>query len=225
MLETLACPNHLIALDTPGFGGSFKPSGEPSMGDYAGWVLATLDALNIGKAHFFGHHTGASLAIAVASAAPERVLSLTLAGPVFMTEDERAEFEEAYSLPITPQRDGGHLKVNWDYAAKYNPDCPVEILHGEVTAMLRAWKGRAQAYLAVARHDTQAAAMTLTQPVLLLTCPDDFFHSTFDRARSVFPDATIASTTGGNFQPTVDPAGVGAALARFLGQLAGHDAE
>lgn len=214
----LACPNPLIAIDTPGFGASFAPSGEPPMSEYAGWITAVLDELGVNQAHFFGHHTGASLAVEIALTDPQRVLSLMLAGPVFLTAAERTDFEKAYREPIAPERDGSHLQINWDYAAKYNPDCPVDILHTEVCAMLRAWQGRPQAYMAIARHDTQAAAKSLAKglPVLLLTSKDDFFHTAFDRARQIFPHADIAETAGGNFQPSADPAGVARAIEAFL---------
>lgn len=216
LLDALRVPNRLVAIDTPGFGGSYDPDGWPTLGDYADQILATADALGLGNFHLFGHHTGASLSIEIAARAPGRVLSLMLAGPVLMTEQERRDFAAGYDMPIALQRDGSHLKVNWDYAAVYNPDCDVEILHGEVISMLRAWRARPQAYAAVAQHDTGAVLRGLDLPTLLLTSPDDFFHATFDRARALVPGAQVAVTGGGNFQPTVDPAGVARAIEAFL---------
>jgi pimeloyl-ACP methyl ester carboxylesterase len=222
--QLMACsrlPNRMVAVDAPGFGGSFDPPGRPSMSDYARWVLEACNGLGLGRVHLFGHHTGASLAIEMAAMAPERVLSLMLAGPVFMTEAERREFEAAYQKPIAPRRDGSHLLENWNYAAKFNPDCPVELLQQEVVAMLRAWRGRAQAYRAVARHDPYAGAQGLELPVLLLTSPDDFFHDSFDRAVAAFPHARVARVGGGNFQPSADPEGVARAIRDFLNQSSG----
>lgn len=216
VLAVMRLPNRLIAIDTPGFGGSFDPPGTPDMGDYARWILATCDSLDTGPCHLVGHHTGASLAIEIACDAPARVLSLALVGPVFMTDAERSAFEDAYREPFAPRRDGSHLLENWNYAAMFNPDCPVEIVHREVVAMLRAWRGRVQAYRAVARHDTAARAEGVDQPVLLLTSPDDYFHATFDRAAAVFPDARIGTVGGGNFQPSADPEGVARAIADFI---------
>ncbi len=82
--------------------------------------------------------------------------------------------------------------------------------------MLRAWRGRPQAYRAVAEHETAAVLAGLALPVLLLTSPDDFFHASFDRAQSLLPDAPVA-VTGSNFQPTADPDGVANAVVPFLG--------
>lgn len=216
LLRVLDLPNQLVAIDTPGFGGSYDPPGWPTLGDYAAAVLSAIDALGIERFHLFGHHTGATLSIELGARVPERVLSLMLAGPVFMTPEERASFETDYSVPIGLQRDGSHLLTNWRYAADYNPDCDVELLHGEVIAMLRAWRGRPQAYRAVALHDSDAAMRQIRAAVLLLTSPDDFFHYAFDRAVALAPHAMVVETGGGNFQPGADAPGVARAIERFF---------
>ena len=76
LLHDIRLPQRLLALDTPGFGESFEPDGWPSMRDYAAWMSAALDVLGAERAHFFGHHTGASLTTAIASDSPRSVLSL-----------------------------------------------------------------------------------------------------------------------------------------------------
>lgn len=218
LLRTLDLPNQLVAIDTPGFGGSFDPEGWPSLGDYAAMVLAAIDALGIARFHLFGHHTGATLSIELGASVPDRVASLMLAGPVFMTPAEQVAFEADYSTPIALRRDGGHLLRNWHYAAGYNPDCDLDLLHGEVIAMLRAWRGRPQAYRAVALHDSAAAMCRVAAPVLLLTSPDDFFHFGFDRAVALAPGAMVVETGGGNFQPGADAPGVARAIERFFAE-------
>src|SRR5205085_8025397 len=112
-LRVLDVPNRLVAIDTPGFGGSYDLEGMPTLEWYADQILATLDALDIRRFHLFGHHTGASLGVEIAARVPNRVLSLMMAGPVFMTPEESAAFIAGYHEPITPQRDGSHLMKNW----------------------------------------------------------------------------------------------------------------
>jgi pimeloyl-ACP methyl ester carboxylesterase len=219
LLCALSLPNRLIALDTPGFGGSFDPEGWPTLEAYADEILQAADALGGGDFHLFGHHTGASLAIEIAARAPGRVKSLMLAGPVFMTPQEREAFIAGYREPITPRRDGGHLELNWRYAAGNNADCSLDILQDTVVDMLRAWRGRPQAYMAVAHHDTEGRAKALAAPVLLLTTPGDFFRGSFERAVALFPGAVIAETGGDNFPATVDPEGVALAITAFVAAL------
>lgn len=218
-LRVLDVPNRLIAIDTPGFGGSYHPDGMPALEWYAEQILATLDALGVQRFHLFGHHTGASLGIEIAARVPQRVLSLMLAGPVFMTAEEIATFVAGYHEPITPQRDGSHLLVNWGYAAQHNCGCDVAILQDAVADMLRAWRARPQAYMAVAHHDTATRAAMVIAPVLLLTTPGDFFHVGFNRAEAIFPEASVAVTGGDNLPTAADPEGVAAEIARFLASL------
>jgi len=219
LLRVLDLPNRLVAIDTPGFGGSFDPPGFPTLETYAAQVIATANALGIDRFHLFGHHTGAALGIAIAATAPERVCSLMMAGPVLLTDSERSDLATELTVPLAPRRDGGHLLENWGYAAQYNPHCDVELLHGEVVAMLRAWRGRPQAYAAVARHDTAALAARVTAPVLLLSSPGDYFHAMLPRAQAAFPHAQTAITGGGNFQPGADAPGVARAITAFLNSL------
>lgn len=218
-LRVLDVPNRLIAIDTPGFGGSYDLNGMPLLGWYAEQILATLDRLGVQRFHLFGHHTGASLGIEIAASMPQRVLSLMLAGPVFMTPDERDAFVAGYHEPIAPQRDGSHLLVNWSYAALHNPQCDLVIMQDAVADLLRAWRARPQAYMAVAHHDTAARASQVTAPVLLLTTPGDFFRIGFDRAEALFPDAQVAETGGDNFPTAADPEGVATAIIAFLASL------
>lgn len=224
LLKAMTLPNRLIALDTPGFGGSYDPDGWPALEAYAGQILAAADALGADRFHLYGHHTGASLGIEIAARAPDRVISLMLSGPVFMTTGERDAFIADYRDPITPQRDGGHLARNWSYAASNNPDCDAEVLQDAVTDLLRAWRGRPQAYMAVARHDTEARARDVRAPVLLLTTEGDFFHRGFDRARAVFPSAAAAQTSGDNFPATAKPDEVAETIASFMAASERQDA-
>ena len=69
-----------IAIDTPGYGESFKPTADPSMAYIGKIVLEALDGLNVDRFHAFGHHTGASIALELACSAPDRVISATLNG-------------------------------------------------------------------------------------------------------------------------------------------------
>ncbi|MDP9083156.1 MAG: alpha/beta fold hydrolase [Pseudomonadota bacterium] len=71
----------IIIPDLPGFGQSDeKPRGSPFPGWWAGTIVALLDALGIGKAHFIGNSLGGSVTLKVALEAPERVDRMILMG-------------------------------------------------------------------------------------------------------------------------------------------------
>src|SRR4051794_17482240 len=76
-LPTIAAmaPNgwRVIAIDLPGYGDSDKPF--PAAYDaafFSRWVVATLDALGIDRAHVLGHSMGGRVALEVGMSAPDR---------------------------------------------------------------------------------------------------------------------------------------------------------
>jgi pimeloyl-ACP methyl ester carboxylesterase len=209
-------PNRLIALDTPGFGGSFDPPGWPSMKKYAAWITAALDRLKVRRFHLFGHHTGGNLAAEIAWRHPARAASVMILGPVPMTRAERAQFRRAYDQPIAPRADGMHLVENWAYCHKFNPSADLAIVHEEVVNMARAWKARPQAYRAVSFHDAMARVRKLTCPLLFMTSPQDFFYPGFAGVCARYPDAKVAIVGGENLPPQSDPRGMARAVAKFV---------
>ena len=216
LMERLPLPNRLIAMDTPGFGMSFKPRGWPSLQKYADWVVATADKLKAPQFHVFGHHTGASLAVELATRYPHRVSSIMLLGPVPMNAAERLTFRKPYGTPVAPQPDGSHLLRFWNYAYAHNQGTDLEIIHEEVTNIARAWKGRAQAYRAVSFHDSMKALRQVTCPILLITSKQDFFYDQFDRVRALRPDADVALVGGQAFPARTHTAELGRAIAAFI---------
>ena len=218
VLQQLNLPNRLVALDTPGFGGSFNPSGWPSLAKYAQWVIDTLHQLGIEQAHFCGHHTGGSFALKIAHRFPQSVKSVMLLGPVVMSAAERTEFRADFEQPITPREDGSHMVRNWDYAHLHNQNCNIEIIHAEVVNMLRAWKGRPQAYRAVSFQDSLALIRKVKVPMLLMSSPGDYFFPRFGGICAAKPDAKVAIVGGDNFPSLVDPAGVARAIEKFIAE-------
>ena len=216
LLERLELPNRVIAIDTPGFGGSFDPPGSPTLAQYAAHVLAALYVLKVRRFHLFGQHTGANIAALIAQRHPARVCSVMLLGLAPFLPGERRAFRKAFEQPIRPRADGSHLLQNWAYAADNNPGCDPEILHGEVLSMLRAWKGRGQAYRAVSFDDALATLRGIRAPLLLMSSPGDYFFPRFAEVCSLRPDAAVAMVGGDNFPPLLDSMGVARAIEKFL---------
>lgn len=95
-----------IALDLLGHGRSDKPAHsellEPYLlEDFAGSVVAFLDALDIRRATLVGHSLGGAIAMAVAHLSPERVQGLVLASAGGLGHEVHAVLRAA-ALPIAP---------------------------------------------------------------------------------------------------------------------------
>lgn len=77
--ERLAPLGHTVyALDLPGFGATPAPPVAWGVAEYAQFVIAALDALNLPKTHLIGHSFGGRISLVLAASAPERVDKLVL---------------------------------------------------------------------------------------------------------------------------------------------------
>jgi pimeloyl-ACP methyl ester carboxylesterase len=225
MMRRMAGTRPLLALDTPGFGGSFDPAAPPSLGDYREWLLAALDALGIGRCHLLGHHTGGCIALELAVAAPARVASLAIIGPVFLTPVEREQYRARYFQPFAPRWDAGHLRQAWDYVQALGSTPDLALQHRETVDSLRAWSARGDAYNAVWDSDQAALLPRVRCPLLLAAAPDDVLAPCLERALRARPDARTAPLAGANFEPDLDPDGCVAAMTAFLAGLPEDDAQ
>jgi pimeloyl-ACP methyl ester carboxylesterase len=220
VMERMRGERSFLALDTPGFGGSFDPVDVPaSMTVYANWILEALDALGIGQFHVLSHHTGACIGMELAAQHPERVASLAMIGPVPLTLEERNEFKKHYSTPFSPTADGSYLKTTWDYLQGLGAHADLALHHREIVDTVRAYMGRFMAYTNVWRQDFTTPFKAARLPMLLMCASDDVLYPFFERAKQLRPDADAALLKGANFEPDLDPEGVVAAYRTFLRKL------
>jgi pimeloyl-ACP methyl ester carboxylesterase len=78
-VPTLASELFVVVEEHRGIGRSLAPAGvSASMATYAEDALAVMDELRLERVHVYGHSFGAQVAIEMAIAHPERVLTLTL---------------------------------------------------------------------------------------------------------------------------------------------------
>jgi len=88
----------LLLVDLPGHGESAQVDGPFGPNEYAEAVIGAMDAAGVTRTHFWGTHTGTSVALLLGRRAPARFLSFVLEGavipgrelPSVMTSFERA---------------------------------------------------------------------------------------------------------------------------------------
>jgi pimeloyl-ACP methyl ester carboxylesterase len=217
VMERMGGKRPFVALDTPGFGGSFDPSAlPPSIGTYAEWLLDALDALGVGPFHVLCHHTGACIAVEMTARQAERIASVAMIGPVPLTEAERNDYKQYYSSPFSPTVEGEYLKTTWDYLTGLGAHGDLALHHRELLDTARAYMGRYMAYTNVWRQDFVPPFMAIRVPLLLMCAEDDVLWPFFARAKQMRPDADAAVLKGANFEPDLDPEGVVAAYEAFL---------
>ncbi|MDN5882501.1 MAG: alpha/beta hydrolase, partial [Nitrosospira sp.] len=216
VMQRLAGVYDMIALDTPGFGGSYDPDEVPSITYYADVMREALDALGVHRYHLCGHHTGVCIGVELAAEGTARVLSLSMIGPVQLTQEERDEFRKHFGAPFAPTIDGSYLKQTFDYLADLGSKASLELLHRETVDTVRAWRGRAQAYNAVWNQDFPALMERVSCPMLFMAAEDDVLFPYFKRASEAYTAAHTAVLQGNNFEPDLDPDGTANAIRSFL---------
>lgn len=209
----------IYALDSPGFGGSFDPDGMPTMAEYADMLLDAIKALGFDKVHLFGHHTGASLAIEIATTDPDRVASLMMIGPVVLTAEERKAFGGVYPQPFELKADGSHLKTMWEYVESIGGNSDLELHHREMIDTARAWQGHIKVYSKIWDQDFSALYEKISVPMLIMCAQKDILWPMFERAKGMRPDATAVEIPGSNFQPDEAPTEVAKAVQDYVASL------
>jgi pimeloyl-ACP methyl ester carboxylesterase len=214
VMARLADMYRMIALDTPGFGGSFDPSGMPNMTDYAGWIGDAIEGLGLGDVHLVGSHTGACISAELA-VSRDWVASVALIGPPVLTPDERAAFRRSFGNPTEIAADGSHLMAAWDYVAKRQSGGDLAFHHREAIDNLRGRVGSVQSYAAVWDQDFSSLYEQIRQPIAIMSARGGVLWDYFERAKSMRPDAHAYELGGAGYSPDLDPDGCVRALTDF----------
>ncbi|MDA0634694.1 alpha/beta fold hydrolase [Nonomuraea sp. MCN248] len=202
----------VYALDTPGHGGSDPlPAPDPGMADYGAALGETLTALGLERAHLYGTHTGAKIALSLAAERPELVASLVLDGVGVSTPEERADQLARYLPPVRPRSDGGHLVAAWHqvrnmflYWPWYDERAasrltaappPAPYLHDLTAGLLEAGANYPLAYRAAFTCDPLPLLARLTVPALVLASSADPLHAHLERLPA--HRLQVESTTSG----------------------------
>ncbi len=171
----LGAHHELIAVDLRGHGGS-EWDGQPfTIDDLASDVIALLDQLQLPRAHVLGMSMGGTVAVALASAAPQRVDRLALCdttawyGPeAFSAWEQRAATAErsprVLQVPFQTER--------W-FGGAFRRRSPAE-----VSAVVGIFLGtspaaHAKACRALGAYDGRARLASITAATLVVTGEDD----------------------------------------------------
>lgn len=165
-----------IAMDTVGFGDSYRPEWPASIERWAAVAVQLLDALAIPRAHVVGHHTGGVIAVELAAAHPARVDKLVLSSTPFV--DAALRRERARRPPIDevePQSDGSHLAELWQRRQRFYPAGRPDLLLAFVRDALRVIDCLEDGHRAVGAYRMEERIGLVHQPVLVLRAAADPF--------------------------------------------------
>jgi len=194
-LNAVAQRRHVLALDTPGYGGSDRPEQRPDIAGYAEILGEALDAAlhsgGEGPIDLFGYSTGALIAVELARRRPDRVRRLVLMSVPYFVGAEQAVWRHRLARPHTLTDDLGQLEARWRRLV-IDRDWGVSLERGFEAFVdeLRAYPHDWWAHDAVFGFDVETAFAEVQQPVLVLN-PANTLAQASRRAAWALPDGHL----------------------------------
>jgi pimeloyl-ACP methyl ester carboxylesterase len=187
-----------VAADTPGFGLSDLPPRETGIHGFADAMLSVFGTMGWARADVLGHHTGASIAAALAARHPERICMTILNGVALLTDEDRAHFAQFRFDPLELHPDGSHLLAAWNQRLAASPGWSnLRAMHRYVVEMLANWEHYGRGFAAAFAQDLAVDLMAMRGPALILTNTGEDLYEASKRAHALRPDFTFRALDGG----------------------------
>ena len=181
LIEVLSRKYRPIAVDYPSYGMSDHISFQPTLQDYAKWMVELMDALGIRKAHVLGEATGAALCIEMAASFPDRVGKLVLVNcPIYRGEGAAEKSHSPLKAGLRPTDSSGFpltrtIEFMLEKDPMHSPLKPTQSWMDRINvAQVQAGRDRWQALDALNKYDTTGNMKRVSQPTLLLI--GEHFH-------------------------------------------------
>jgi pimeloyl-ACP methyl ester carboxylesterase len=199
LMPGLATRFRVIAMDTPGCGGSDEAPPGSGIPFFSEAAAALLDALEIDSAAVFAFHMGGGIGADLAARWPDRVTRLAVFGyPLVDDEQARTTFLTGLADKITPLTrctpDGGQLArawqrgysdlVSWWSHAQQRPtldDRAVEYIYRVVQDLLELGTSGVDLMTAMFAYDSVSTLRKVTVPFLHIEADSPFEHPSCKR--------------------------------------------
>ena len=204
LLEALSDAFTIIALDTPGYGYSDPlPGGPFEIADFSRALTATLDALGIARAGFYGFHTSSKILLDFAVRFPERVSVAVMDGLSIPPGGPDPDYIASYMRPFELDEDGAYIAREWTRlrdSGRWFPwfdrrpqtrivgstSTPAQ-LHQSFLDYFNAGPHYADAYRAAMYYLAAPQLQNLTAPTVIMARSDDVLFSHLDRLPQALP--------------------------------------
>ncbi len=217
LMRELAEDFEIWAPDTPGFGGSDPLPGRFSIAAAAQLLAEAMSLRLPGPCYWFGHHTGAALALQLAHARPQQVAALALSGPCLLDEALREKLPQI-AAPIPLAQDGAHLAQLWARMQAKDAAAGAAIWQRETLIAAAAGATYPAAYQAVVEVDTATQLRGLDCPTLVFAGTEDPLYPQLDAAYALLRRGRRAEISGArSYVCERQPAQVAALLREFFG--------
>ena len=205
VLPILGKKYRAIAMDTVGFGDSYRLRDESSIERYARGVIDLLDALSIHRVSLVGHHTGGVIAVEVAASYPDRVHKLILSSTPYVDAEDRERRKTRPPIDeVAFKEDGSHLTDLWQKRMPFYPKDRPDLLTRFVLDALKVWDRVEEGHQAVNRYRMEEKAPLIKARTLVLAGTDDPFSYPRMKPLSVSIKGSKTAEVKGGMVPMVD---------------------
>lgn len=170
-----------IAIDYPSYGMSDHIAFQPTIHDYAKWMVEVMDALGVARAHVLGEATGAAVCIELAAAFASRIGKVILVNcPIYLGEGAAERTHAPLKGGLRPTDASGFpltrtLKFMLEQDPGHSPLHPTQSWMDRINvAQMETGRERWQALDALNKYDVAGQLTRITQPTLLLI--GELFH-------------------------------------------------
>jgi pimeloyl-ACP methyl ester carboxylesterase len=202
VIPILARAHRVVAMDTIGYGESYKPPQRCEIEDYARGAIALLDGLGILSTAVVGHHTGAVIAMELAASHPERVERLVLSAcPLVDAADrERRHRTGGHRVDhVEAKPDGTHLAELWQIRQRFYPKERPDLLTRFVADALRAGEKIREGHSACSRYRMEEKIGRVRCPTLVTWGTEDPYAAPQGEAVArLIPGSRLAPIVGGS---------------------------
>jgi pimeloyl-ACP methyl ester carboxylesterase len=179
-----------IAVDTPGYGMSDPPPGQPTIQDLSENLVPVLNFLKVDKVIIVGHHTGSLLAAAFAAHHPKRVAAVILHGSPFFSKEEAEAILAKGDYDRTLHEDGSHFTkwYGYDFKGDPKPNTPENLRSRTWMLISMYMMGSDIGHWAVYHYDMEPDVKAIRAPTLILTDSSDMINYLDLRLAKLRPD-------------------------------------
>jgi len=176
VIPLLAGDRRVVAMDTIGYGDSYKPARTCGIEDYARGAVDLLDALGIERAAVVGHHTGAVIGVELAASHPDRVERLVLSNSPYIDAEDRERRRGRPPIDeVEVHEDGRHLTELWQRRLGFYPKGRPDLLTRFVIDALRAGEKAEEGHRACSAYRMETKAGLVRCPTLVVCGTEDPF--------------------------------------------------
>ncbi len=176
VLPLLGAKYRAIAMDTIGFGDSYRPKQKGSIEAYARGVIRFMDAMEIDQAFMIGHHTGGVIALEVAATYPRRVRRLVLSSTPYVDAEDRKRRQTRPPIDeVKIEPDGSHLTDLWQKRMAFYPKNRPDLLTRFVIDAFKTGDRLEEGHEAVSAYRMEHKVGLIKVPTLVLCGANDPF--------------------------------------------------